>query len=141
VTAALVQVCTDPRLNHELIRAQTIEKLTRLGLDAERVFILNEIGGNLGSNLRNTLSLLQRRGEPVVFSAVLHHDDCLAAQAGLRQPLDRVATQLRTLLVEHALNIPVHTGDILTETSAVSWSDEPRRSYETIGFRMPRMFG
>ena len=141
MTAALVQVCTDPRLNHELVRAQVHEKLTRLALNAERVFVLNEIGGNLGSNLRNTLSLLQRRSEPVLFCAVLHHDDCLAAAEGLRLPLERVATQLRALLDEHGLRIPVHTGDILTETSAVSWSDEPRQNYETMGFRMPRMFG
>ena len=141
MTAALIQVCTDPRINIELIRDQVVERLTNLGLRADRVFILNEIGGNLGSNTRNTLDLLVRRREPVVLAAVLHHDDCLAAAAGMRTPLERTAAALRTLLAERQVRCPVLTGDILTETSALTWTDEPRRTYETLAFRMPRMFG
>ena len=61
MTAALVQVCSDPRLNHELVRYQVREKLDRLHLRAERIFILNEVGANIGSNLRNILELLVKR--------------------------------------------------------------------------------
>ena len=141
MTAALVQICSDPRLNHEVIRAQVAQKLERLGLRADRVFILNEIGGNIGSNLRNTLELLVRRREPVVFAAVLHHDDCLAEQEGMRVALPASAGQLRSQLEGRDVTCPVLTGQIGTEHSDVVWTDEPRRQYEALSFRMPRMFG
>jgi hypothetical protein len=141
MTAAIVQVCMDPRLNHDVIRQQVIERLARRGQVADRVFILNDAGGNLGSNTRNTLDVLVRRREPLLLAAVLHHDDCLAAAEGLRYSLDDTAAQLGALLAQRGINSPVLTGTILTETSAVSWSDDPRLSYEAVPFRMPRMFG
>jgi hypothetical protein len=141
MTAAIVQVCMDPRLNHDMIRQQVVERLARRGQVADRVFILNDAGGNLGSNTRNTLDVLVRRREPLLLAVVLHHDDCLAAAEGLRYSLDDTAAQLGALLAQRGINSPVLTGMILTETSAVSLSDEPRPSYEAVPFRMPRMFG
>ena len=141
MSAAIVQICTDPRLSHEVIRVQVNERLDRRGLRADRVFILNDVGGNVGSNTSNTLDLLQRRDEPLLFAAVLHHDGCLAAEEGLRIPLDRTSRQLASYLADRRIRVPVVTGAILTETSAITWSDEPRPNYETTPFRMPRMFG
>jgi hypothetical protein len=64
MSAALVQICADPRFGHEVIRIQVNEPLERRGLRADRAFILNDVGGNVGSNTSSTLNLLQRRDEP-----------------------------------------------------------------------------
>jgi hypothetical protein len=141
MSAAIVQICTDPRLSHEMIRVQVNERLERRGLRADRVFILNDVGGNVGSNTSNTLDLLQRRDEPLLFAAVLHHDGCLAAVEGVRVPLERTSLQFASFLADRRIRVPVVTGAIITETSAITWSDEPRPNYETVSFRMPRMFG
>jgi len=55
MAAALVVVCVEPRINHEVIRIQVRQRLERSGIRAERIYILNDIGGNPGSNLRNTI--------------------------------------------------------------------------------------
>jgi hypothetical protein len=141
MTAAIVQVCSDPRLNHEVIRPQVIAKLERLGLRADRVFILNDIGGNVGENTRNAIDLLVRLRERIVLAAVLHHDDCLAAAQGLRRELQATARQLTGMLIERHGEIAVLTGHLLTESNTLLWDDEPRRALEASGFRMPRMFG
>jgi hypothetical protein len=126
MSAALVQICTDPRLSHEVIRIQVNERLERRGLRADRVFILNDVGGNVGSNTSSTLDLLQRRDEPLLFAGVLHHDGCLAAEEGLRVSIDRTSRQLASFLADRRISVPVVTGTILTETSAITWLDEPR---------------
>jgi hypothetical protein len=133
MAAAVVQVCSDPRLNHEVIRVQVQSKLERLGLQADRIFILNDGGGNISANTRNTLELLTRRQDIVVFGAVLHHDDCLADQAGMRRPLATSVQQLASLLSERDIQCPVSSGIIRTESS--------ERSYEAFPFRMPRLSG
>src|SRR5687767_3241543 len=104
MAAALVQVCIDPRLNHELIRLQVRQKLERSGLRAERIFLLNEVGGNLGANFRSTARLLARAGEPIVFCAVLHHDDCLAAREGQRDDLTVAAREMAAELSKLTLS-------------------------------------
>jgi hypothetical protein len=48
---------------------------------------------------------------------------------------------LASFLAERRISVPVVTGTILTETSAITWLGEPRPNYEAISFRMPRMFG
>jgi hypothetical protein len=110
-----------------------------LSLQAERVFILNEPGGNIGSSLRNTLDLLLSQREPIVFAAVLHHDDCLAALAGRRQPLTDSVAVLWTLLTDWQVTCPVLSGQIDTAHSGVQWTDYPRPNYEILAFRMPEL--
>ena len=39
MAAALIGVCVDPRLNHEIIRLQVRQRLERSGLRAERIYI------------------------------------------------------------------------------------------------------
>ena len=87
MSAALVNICVDPRLNHEILRTQVRQKLGRMRLSAERIFIVNEVAGNAGSAFRNLVDMLVARVDPIVLAAVLHHDDCLAAQQGLRMPV------------------------------------------------------
>jgi hypothetical protein len=141
VSAALVCVCTDPRLDHAVIRVQVEQRLQRRQLQAEFIFILNEPGGNVGGNVRSAIELLRRRQDSVVFAAVLHHDDCLAADAGLRLPLETSVQRLAATLAEAGMPQIVASGSILTATSAISWSDEGRRGHERIAFRMPRLSG
>lgn len=121
--SSVVQVCIDYRLNHERIRAQVQELLDRMGIDADKIFVINEVAANTGSNFRNTLGVLAPRGEPIVFCAVLHHDDCVAAAQGIRAPLATSARQMATFLEDHDVLCPVLTGTIETETNQVIWSD------------------
>lgn len=139
MNAAIVQICVDPRLNHELVRLQVQQRLERMSLQADRIFLLNEIGGNIGSNMQNTVEMLQQQRERIVLAGVLHHDDCVAHKAGRRVPLERSVGSLSTYLSSRAITCPVLSGQIETDNSAVTWTDEPRRDYETFSFRMPRM--
>jgi hypothetical protein len=134
VAAAIVEVCVDPRLNHELLRIQVAQKLARLGLRADRIYVLNENGDSLGSNFRNTVRLLGMRDEPLVLCAVLHHDDCLAAQAGLRPDLDESAERIRAYLAEQGVECAVLTSEVRTETNELQWSGEPAWRYEPLSF-------
>ena len=127
--AAIVQVCVDPRLNHELLRIQVRQKLHTLHLSADRIFIVNDVAGNVGATFQNTVDFLVGRRDPIVLSAVLHHDDCLAAQDGLRAPLTDSAGEMRRYLLQHSIRCPVLTGAILTEHSLVQWPDERERRY------------
>jgi hypothetical protein len=129
MASALVQVCVDPRLNHELIRIQVHQRLERSGLRADRIWVLNEVGGNLGANFRSTAQFLARTGEPIVFCAVLHHDDCLAAREGLRADLDVTAREMAAELARLKLTCAVVTGRIRTEHNHLRWSDEPESRY------------
>ena len=136
MAAALVQVCVDPRLNHELLRIQVRQKLGSQGISADRIYVLNDIGGNVGSAFRNTVALLARRAEPIVLCAVLHHDDCLAAAEGLRRPLDTSAQEMAAVLAEQGIRCRVLTGTIRTEHNHLRWSDEPEPRYEPFSFRL-----
>src|SRR5437879_6803905 len=107
MASALVQVCTDFRLNHELIRIQVRQRLERDGTPANRIYVLNEIGGNPGQNLTHTVELLKRAGESIVLCAILHHDDCLAAQFGSRLDLPTASADLRAELTRLAVHCPV----------------------------------
>jgi hypothetical protein len=134
MAVALVQVCVDPRLNHEIIRIQVRQRLERSGLRADRIYILNEQGANLGVNFRNSAQLLIRTGEPIVFCAVLHHDDCLAAQQGQRTELATTVNEMATELARLRVVCPVVSGQIRTAHSQLLWSDEPERRYAPFGF-------
>jgi hypothetical protein len=134
MAAAIVELCVDPRLNHELVRIQVRQKLDRLGLGADRIYVLNENGDSLGSNFRNTVKLLRLRGERLVFCAVLHHDDCLAAAAGLRPDLAESAERIVDYLADHGLACPVLTGEIRTANNHLRWSDEPARADQPFTF-------
>lgn len=134
MAAALVQVCVDPQLNHELIRVQVRQKLERSGLRSVRIYVLNEVGGNLGANFRNTAQLLARTGEPIVFCAVLHHDDCLAAREGQRTALEVAASEMAAELDRLKLPCQVVTGRIRTEHNHLLWSDEPASRYVPFTF-------
>jgi hypothetical protein len=134
MAAALVAVCVDPRISHEVIRIQVRQRLERSGVRAERIYILNDVGGNPGSNFRNTIQLLSRMGEPIVFCAVLHHTDCLSAQSGLRSDLTVAAQQMAAELSDAKAHAPVLTGQIRTENNELQWSDEPVWRYVPFTF-------
>ncbi len=136
MAAVLVQVCVDHRLNHELLRIQVRQRLQRLGLSADRIYILNEVGGNLGSNFVNTVDLLVKRGERVVSCAVLHHDDCLAAKQGVRETLETTAQKMALVLVEQKIRCPVLTGVVLLENNLLLWSDDRHPQYTPFSFGM-----
>jgi hypothetical protein len=134
MAAALVAVCVDPRINHEVISIQVRQRLERSGLRAERIYILNDVGGNPGSNFRNTIQLLYRMNDPIVFCAVLHHTDCLSAQFGLRRELAVAAQQVAAELSAANAHAPVLTGQILIENNELQWSDEPVWRYAPFTF-------
>ena len=87
-----------------------------------------------GPNFRNTIQLLARLSETIVFCAVLHHTDCLSAQSGLRGDLAVAAQQMTAALSGANVHAPVLTGQIRTETNELRWSDEPVWRYEPFTF-------
>jgi hypothetical protein len=121
MTVALIQVCVDDRLNHELIRIQVRHKLAELYLAAQRIFILNEVGGNLGDNFRNTADAMLKLHEEIVLAGVLHHDDCRAASVGLRRPLDETTAQMADFLAKQGVACPIVSGNIYTANNHVVW--------------------
>ena len=133
--SVVVQVCVDPRLSHDLLRSQVRQRLTRLRLSADMIYLVGEPGGNLGTAFEHTLDLVQRRHDPVVLCAVLYHDDCIAAGLGLRAPLETTAGQLDALLSRRRIHCPVLSGSIRTANNHLTWTDEPprRRSPFTLG--------
>ena len=135
MAAALVQVCVDPRLNHDLIRIQVRQRLQAMGLSANRIYILNEVGGNLGANFGTTVDLLASQHEPIVLCAVLHHDGCVAAQGGVRKPLESSAQQMTARLLQSGVHCPVLTGTILTEHNHLLWTDERQPRHRPWTFR------
>ncbi|GEM_PF-3222947 len=137
MAAAIALVCVDPRLNHELLRIQVRQRLDRLRLRADRIFILNDVGGNVGTNFRSTVAMLKQLKEPLVFCATLHHDQCLAAEQGLRTPLQTNAQRMGAVLNEQGARCPVLTGNILTENNVLRWTDEPARRHQS--FSMGRL--
>jgi hypothetical protein len=139
--AAIVNICVDPRLQHEVLRPQVRTRLEAMGLKADRIFITNDIGGNIGSAMRSTLEMLSAAGDDVVLTAVLHHDDCVADSLGRRRSLVSSVRDLSSLVAGLNLICPVLSGSILTETSEIVWSDRPWRNLETFTFRMPRLTG
>ena len=134
MAAAIVQTCVDPRLNHELLRIQIRQKLDRLGLTADRIFILNDVGGNVGGNFRNTVAVLKQQGDPIVLCAVLHHDLCIAAGQGARAPIEESLQRMTGLLEADGIACHVLTGNVLTENNVLQWSDEPAREYQPFSF-------
>jgi hypothetical protein len=134
MASALVAVCADPRIDHALIRIQVRQRLERAGIRAEQIWVLNDVGGNPGGNFRNTVELLVRTGEPIVFCAVLHHDDCLSARYGLRTELAVAAQQMAALLSHANARAPVLTGRLRTENNHLLWSDEPEWRYVPFTF-------
>ncbi len=142
MTAAIANICVDPRLDHNAIRAQMRDRLQRMGIQADWIFVTADVGGNVGSALRNTLRLIEAQRQLVALVAILHHDDCIAARAGMRKTLEAGIAEIREAVVAGGMQpTKVLTGDILTETNLVRWSDEPPRRFEVLSFRMPRMMG
>ncbi len=127
---ALIQVCVDERLNHELIRIQVKHKLAALYLAAQRIFILNEVGGNLGENFRNTTDAILKLRDDIVLAAVLHHDDCRAASVGLRRPLEETIAQMAEFLTKQGIVCPVASGHIYTANNHVIWLQDTRTKVE-----------
>jgi len=118
---AIIQVCVDDRLNHEQLRIQVWHKLAELYLKADHVFIVNELGGNMGANFRNLLDMTLQTGTNVVLAGVLHHDDCLAHQAGFRRPMDDTLAQMTRALQERKINCPLVSGNIYTANNHIVW--------------------
>ncbi len=139
--AAVVNVCVDPRLQHEILRPQVRSRLEQMGLKADGIFITNDVGGNIGSAVRNTLEMLTAAHDTLLLTGVLYHDDCVAASLGRRRSLESSVGDLTELVAALKLSCPVLSGSIITETSEIVWSDSRRRSLETFTFRMPRLTG
>lgn len=141
MTAALLNVCVDPRLNHDALRHQLRQRIGDGAPRPERIFVTTDVGGNLGSSAKNTISLLRSLGEDIAVAAVLHHNDCLAAHEGMRHKIELSAKALAAELTSAGFHASVWTGSIIAETSSIIWSDSPQRSLEVLTFRMPRMYG
>jgi hypothetical protein len=135
----IINVCVDPRLNHEVIRAQVKARLERERLPASRVFITSEIGGNIGSGFTNAAQMLAADGDQIVLAAVLHHDDCIADRQKRRQVLATSSEGARKTLESLGIRCPVLVGMLRTEDSRLTWADEPAVSHEVFNFRMPRL--
>lgn len=138
---ALLNTCFDPRLNHDALRAQFRQRLQGIDVPRDRLFVTTDAGGNLGSGARNLIAFARQQHDTVVAAGVLHHDDCLAATAGLRQPLEASLKALEAELARAGFQCPIFSGSIVTESSTVVWPDLPPKQYEVMPFRMPRMYG
>ncbi|MCC6804906.1 MAG: hypothetical protein IT319_18635 [Anaerolineae bacterium] len=123
---ALIQVCVDDRLNHELLRTQIRNKLNELSIPNDHIFIVNELGGNFGENYRNTTTMITQTGSQILLAAVLHHDDCRAAQAGYRRPLDMTVSQMATYLAQAHIDCVLLSGQIQTASNLITWETEQR---------------
>src|SRR6476661_6190284 len=98
MNTAIVSVCVDPRIDHRRVRSQVQRRLTRMKLSADRIFIVNSLGGNVGATVADTAKLVAANSDQVVFAAVVHHDDCLAAGKGWRKPGQESLADLRKTL-------------------------------------------
>ena len=121
----VLQLCVDPRLQHEEVRAQVADLLGSRHNPAERIFLVGEIGGNLSESYLHTVDLALQAGGTLVAAGALHHDDCLADGRGLRAPLSETVERLRDELTARGVACPVLAGHIDTATQRVSWSEEP----------------
>ena len=121
MSVALAQVCVDNRLNHELLRIQIHHKLAELYLQADAIFIMNEVGGNLGENFRGVVDMMLARKNPIVLACVLHHTDCIAHQMGRRWPMETTIERMSAYLAERGVACPLVTGNILTENNHILW--------------------
>jgi hypothetical protein len=139
--AALLNICVDPRLNHDALRQQLRQRGLTADVPDSRIFVVADAAGNIGSAARNTIRLLKALREQVVLAGVLHHDDCLAASQGMGAPIEASAAALRDALAQAGMAPPILTGRILTASSSIVWDDQPAQSLETLRFRMPRMYG
>ncbi len=141
MAAALINICVDPRLNHEALRQQLRGRFDGQDLALNRIFVVADVGGNVGTAARNTLAMLRTIRERLVAVALLHHDDCVAAGAGMRQALDVSARMLEAEVKMAGFATPVLRGSIVTATSTILWEDRPPKSLEQFTFRMPSMYG
>ena len=121
---ALVQVCVDERLKHELLRIQVKHKLAELYLKAQRILIVNELGGNLGRNFGNTTKMLLKNGDKLVLAAVLHHDDCQADKLGVRKPMEETIEQMASFLSESGVSCVLASGNIYTHNNHIIWLED-----------------
>jgi hypothetical protein len=137
--AAIVNVCVDPRINHELVRVQVQSRLESLGLKAGRVFITSDVGGNVGSAFTGTIDLVRADEGQVVFAAVVHHDDCIAARHNKRQPLATSLEAAQKALESAGMHCSIVAGFLRTNDSTLTWSGQPARAYKVFNFRMPRL--
>jgi hypothetical protein len=137
--AVIVSVCVDPRLEHEVIRAQVRARLERMQLPNQLVYIVGDVGGNVSASFSNTAGLIVKNQDRVELAAILYHDDCVAARLGLRKLIGVNIEAARKALRELDVEAPILSGEIRSETSAISWSDEPPHRYEVLSFRMPRL--
>jgi hypothetical protein len=141
MTSGIVNVCFDPRLNHDAIRQQVRERAAEPRPASSSIFVIGDAGGNFGSGARNLIALFARQREPIAVAALLHHDDCKAAAAGMRHDLAASAKAFQEALRAAGYEVPVLTGTVVSETSAVIWTDRPSPTSEVSTFRMPRMYG
>lgn len=139
MTAAIIQTCIDPRLHHELLRIQVRQRLERDSASVDDVYVLNDVGGNVGSSFRSTVDLLMRGRTPIVLCGVLHHDDCKAEHPGLRRPLETSRAEVEGLLRDRGVTCPVLSGSVRTEDNRITWSDDATRPAGPTTFQMPRM--
>ena len=122
MTVAILNICFDPRLSHDLIRSQAKSLLEAQGLKADRIFITSDAGGNFGSGLRNAIDLLGP-SEGISMIALLDHDSCQAASAGVREPIPERLAAVSSYLQAKGLKCTIATGSIVTDANLVHWSD------------------
>lgn len=127
-SVALVTLCVDDRLDHRGIREQVRSKLQELGIRPDRILLLNEIGGNVGSDFPNAADLFLREGAKIEAGLVLHHDDCAAERAGRRSPMEYTLEAVRSVLAARGVYCPVIAGEVSTATGAIRWLSDSRKA-------------
>jgi len=132
---ALVQVCVDERLNHESLRIQVKHKLASLYLNAQRILVLNEVGGNFGENFRNTSEMLLKLHDRIVLAAVLHHDECRSEKLGLRRPLQETLDTMTDFLAKRGIFCILASGYIYTSNNYITWLNDRHVKENSSGWR------
>jgi hypothetical protein len=82
---------------------------------------VNEVGGNLGENFRNSTDAILKLRDEIVLAGVLHHDDCRAAGVGLRRPLEETMAQMAEFLAKRGISCPIVSGNTYTANNHVIW--------------------
>ena len=121
---AVLQLCVDPRLQHDAVRTQVAAMLSSRGTPADRIFLVGQVGGNLSESYLQTVDLAVREGATLVAGGALHHDDCLAARHGLRAPLPETLARVASELASRRVACPVVAGQIDTASQRISWFAE-----------------
>jgi hypothetical protein len=70
--------------------------------------------------------MITQTGSQILLAVVLHHDDCRAAQMGLRQPLETTVDQMAAFLAQNDIECVLVSGQIYTNNNYIVWQHEQR---------------